>query len=75
LPELAGAVNSLFNQKREKKVLSIHQLFKKNNYESVDKKSDLDRLIEESNKWLIVQNNLVRRNPSLDINYICMLLM
>ena len=72
LPQLARAVNSVFISE-SKSTLNIYQLLEKTNYESVDKKGDLERLIQESNEWLKVQKGWVRRKSSRDINDICML--
>ncbi len=72
LPSFARAVNTVFTLEK-KSTLHLNQLLEKTTYESVAKKSDLERLIQESNGWLKVQEGWVRRKSSQDINDICML--
>ena len=70
LPQLARQVNAVFCSE-QKSVIKLELIVKKVGTDSGKARSDLQRLVKESNGWLTQWNGWLRRKSSLDINDIC----
>ena len=69
LPKLARQVNSAFVSE-QKSCIKFERLLQMVEHNKEDKRSDLQRLVRETNGWLTLYKDWVKRKPG-DINNIC----
>ena len=70
LPQLAREVNSVYRSD-QKSCIKFEVLLSRISSGSDSKRSDLERLIRDSNGWLKMYKDWVKRKPSVDINTVC----